>query len=235
MTDIAEQPPTPSYNAAIAEDCAMPRHAALLHAAFSACAPLAEAAVLLKAPSPCTPAPRTPQNPSAAATPRPGRCDVGAARSASAATGLRARGALSAGVPQVWLRQRGLAGAPDGAGGFLLSVLLAYLVQERAVNAKMSSYQARPDPRPPLASDSLHARQVPGRLDAPRTHSAARAGGGGSRAPDAPADGEGLGPGAARGMGVSGRPGKTAGGRDAAPRAVRQEHRRGGHRRVSRG
>jgi hypothetical protein len=29
----------------------------------------------------------------------------------------------------VWLRQRGLAGAPDGAGGFFLSMLLALLFQ----------------------------------------------------------------------------------------------------------
>ncbi|KAJ1486146.1 Nrap protein, partial [Baffinella frigidus] len=77
ISDIAEQPPTPSYNAALAEDSGMARHAALLHAAFSACPPLTEAAVLLK----------------------------------------------------VWLRQRGLAGAPDGAGGFFLSMLLALLYQ----------------------------------------------------------------------------------------------------------
>ena len=48
ITDIALQPPTPSYNSAVAEDLRMVHHLELLHAEFANCAALAETATLLK-------------------------------------------------------------------------------------------------------------------------------------------------------------------------------------------
>jgi U3 small nucleolar RNA-associated protein 22 len=48
VTDIAEQPPTPTYNTAIAEDLRMVHHLQLMHAEFCNCVALAETAMLLK-------------------------------------------------------------------------------------------------------------------------------------------------------------------------------------------
>jgi len=48
VTDIALQPPTPTYNTAVVEDLRMVHHLELLHSEFAQCSALAETATLLK-------------------------------------------------------------------------------------------------------------------------------------------------------------------------------------------
>ncbi|EKX49904.1 hypothetical protein GUITHDRAFT_104301 [Guillardia theta CCMP2712] len=86
--DIALEPPTPHYNALMAEQLRLLPHLHVLHAEFSRCQALVDAALLLK----------------------------------------------------VWVRQRCLDSAWDGLNGFMLSMLLVYLVQNRTISRGMSSY-----------------------------------------------------------------------------------------------
>ena len=42
---------------------------------------------------------------------------------------------------QVWLRQRGFSTASDGLNGFVMTMILVHLIQQRKANSQMSSYQ----------------------------------------------------------------------------------------------
>eukprot|EP00960_Hanusia_phi_P029837 748200-Hanusia_phi.AAC.3 len=86
--DISLEPPTPHYNAMMAEEQRLVAHLQVLHAEFSQCQALVDAALLLK----------------------------------------------------VWVRQRCINHSHDGINGFMLSMLLVYLVQSRTISRGMSSY-----------------------------------------------------------------------------------------------